>query len=176
MFSQPPATDGALTVWLAGNKYMLETVVSNEGKQRMRIINATLLGACLASLPVVNSFANVYRPFTTLSTSIDASAKHRALPDFPLVERSGNKITLAGLCGKIWIADFIYTHCTDTCPLQGAGMAKLQDRWMKEGKLKLVSFSVDPERDTPRLLSEYAKRSKADANRWLFLTGRNIII
>jgi protein SCO1/2 len=50
-------------------------------------------------------------------------------------------------------------------------MAKLQEQWINERDLKLVSFSVDPERDTPQVLSDYAKRFKADANSWLFLTG-----
>jgi protein SCO1 len=93
------------------------------------------------------------------------------VPEFSLVERSGKAVTLAGLRGKMWIADFIYTSCTDTCPLQSAEMAKLQERWSSRGDLVLVSFSVDPVRDTPLVLSRYAQHFQADANRWLFLTG-----
>ena len=137
----------------------------------MQIINAAVLGASLVSLLPANCFAHSPLSFTVLSTSIGRSARHRALSDFSLIERSGKKIGLADLRGKVWIADFIYTHCPDTCPMQTADMAKLQDRWAKESELKLVSFSVDPERDTPTVLSEYAKRFKADSNRWLFLTG-----
>lgn len=137
----------------------------------MKATSVTFLGAWLAFLPAANSLAAGSLPFAILSTSIDASAKHRALPDFSLVERSGKKITLANLRGKVWVADFIYTHCDDTCPMQTADMAKLQDRWMNQGELELVTFSVDPDRDTPRVLAAYAKRFKADADRWLFLTG-----
>ena len=133
------------------------------------ILGVTLLAACLTCAPQV--FAKDSLPFTILSKSIDAPAKHRSLPDFSLVERSGKKITLTDLRGKIWIADFIYTHCTDTCPLQTADMAKLQDQWINDNEVKLVSVSVDPERDTPRVLSKYAARFKADGKRWLFLTG-----
>jgi len=140
-------------------------------KQQMKIINVTLLGACLTSLPTVSSFAKGPLPFMILSTSIDATARRRALPEFSLVERSGKKITLAELRGKVWIADFIYTNCADTCPLQTADMAKLQEHWINESDLELVSFSIDPERDTPRVLLRYAARFKADAKRWLFLTG-----
>jgi cytochrome oxidase Cu insertion factor (SCO1/SenC/PrrC family) len=50
-------------------------------------------------------------------------------------------------------------------------MAKLQEQWINESDLELVSFSIDPERDTLRVLSQYAGRFKADAKRWLFLTG-----
>ena len=93
------------------------------------------------------------------------------VPEFSLAERNGKTVTLAELRGKVWIADFIYTSCTDTCPLQSAEMAKLQEQWSKQPDIELVSFSVDPERDTPQVLARYAEHFKADANRWLFLTG-----
>jgi len=94
-----------------------------------------------------------------------------AVPEFSLTERSGKRITLADLRGKIWVADFIYTTCKDTCPLQTAEMAKLQEQWSDQSNLKLVSFSVDPDRDTPQVLTRYAENFKADRDRWLFLTG-----
>ncbi len=93
------------------------------------------------------------------------------LPDFSLTERNGQEITLAALRGKVWIANFIYTHCTDTCPLQSARMARLQAEFSAEPDLRLVSITVDPEADTPGVLAEYAGRFGADRDRWLFLTG-----
>jgi len=98
-------------------------------------------------------------------------ATYGPVPEFSLIERSGKATTLSDLRGAIWIADFIYTTCTDTCPLQTAEMAKLQDEWKDKSGLKLVSFSVDPEKDTTKVLSSYADRYKADSQRWLFLTG-----
>jgi protein SCO1/2 len=97
--------------------------------------------------------------------------RSRPLPEFVLTERSGRPISLADLRGKIWIVDFIYTQCTDTCPLQTAEMAKLQDLWVNDRDLRLVSISVDPEKDTPKILARYAARFHADTQRWLFLTG-----
>jgi protein SCO1/2 len=93
------------------------------------------------------------------------------LPDFSFVERSGRTVSLADLRGKVWIANFIYTHCTDTCPLQSARLAALQDDFAGERDLRLVSITVDPARDTPKVLAEYAARYGADPDRWLFLTG-----
>jgi protein SCO1/2 len=93
-----------------------------------------------------------------------------AVPEFSLVERSGKTVRLADLRGKIWIADFIYTTCQDTCPMQSAAMSKLQEQWADKPNVGLVSFSVDPERDTPQVLTRYADRFKA-RDRWLFLTG-----
>jgi protein SCO1/2 len=97
--------------------------------------------------------------------------RYGTVPEFSLVERGGKTITLADLRGSIWIADFIYTTCQDTCPMQTAEMAQLQEQWKDRPGLKLVSFSVDPEKDTTEVLSRYADRYKADAGRWLFLTG-----
>jgi protein SCO1/2 len=128
----------------------------------MKFVGVTLLVTCMACAATV--FAKDSLPFTILSTSIDAPMKPRQLPDFSLVERSGKKITLSDLRGKVWIADFVYTHCTDTCPLQSADMAKLQERWMNESDVELVSFSIDPGRDTPHVLSQYANRLKPMPN------------
>ena len=93
------------------------------------------------------------------------------VPDFSLVERGGRRVTLAELRGKVWIVNFIYTHCTDTCPLQSAQMARLQEGFSAEPDLRLLSITVDPEQDTPKVLADYAGRFGADRDRWLFLTG-----
>jgi cytochrome oxidase Cu insertion factor (SCO1/SenC/PrrC family) len=94
------------------------------------------------------------------------------VPDFAFTERSGRTVSLDQLRGKIWIADFIYTTCTDTCPLQTAMMARLQQEYIDKPEIQFVSFSVDPERDTPPVLTAYAAKHQADAARWYFLTGQ----
>jgi len=93
------------------------------------------------------------------------------LPNFLFVERSGRTVSLADFWGKVWIANFIYTHCTDTCPLQSARLAALQDDFAGERDLRFVSITVDPARDTPKVLAKYAARYGADPDRWWFLTG-----
>ena len=136
----------------------------------MKFIESFLLAVSVAAMPS-GGFAKEPPPFAHVSISMDGAAPRRTVPDFSLIERSGKKVTLADLRGQAWIADFIYTKCTDTCPLQTADMARLQDRWLNEKELNLVSFSVDPEHDTPPVLSRYAARFKADPKRWLFVTG-----
>jgi protein SCO1/2 len=93
------------------------------------------------------------------------------VPDFSLIERGGRQVRLSDLAGKVWITNFMYTHCQDTCPLQTAEMAKFQTDFAEEKDLWLVSITVDPVRDTPEVLSRFAKRYGADPERWLFLTG-----
>ncbi len=93
------------------------------------------------------------------------------VPSFALIERSGKEITLKDLGGRVWVADFIWTRCPDVCPLMSGLMARLQTEFADEPKFRLVSISVDPEYDTPAVLARYAARYRADADRWLFLTG-----
>ncbi len=96
---------------------------------------------------------------------------YSVLPDFRLLERSGQPFGLSDLRGKVWVANLFFAHCTDACPLETAEMARLQAEFAGEPDLRLVSISVDPERDTPEVLARYADRKGADPERWLFLTG-----
>lgn len=94
-------------------------------------------------------------------------------PDFQLTERSGKPFAKADLNGSVWIADFIFTRCPGLCPLLSTRMATLQQKLNETtGRpVRLVSFSVDPEWDTPERLREYATRYQAHPDQWLFLTG-----
>jgi cytochrome oxidase Cu insertion factor (SCO1/SenC/PrrC family) len=94
-----------------------------------------------------------------------------SLQDFSLTDPSRRTITRADLLGTVWVANFIYTRCTDTCPLQSARMAALQRDFPDERGLRFLSITVDPRRDTPAVLDRYASRYEADRERWWFLTG-----
>lgn len=94
------------------------------------------------------------------------------VPDFALTERSGRTVTRRDLAGEPWVADFVFTHCSGVCPILSGRMARLQKALRDEGlAARLVSFSVDPTRDTPAVLAAYAQSFGADPHRWLFLTG-----
>jgi cytochrome oxidase Cu insertion factor (SCO1/SenC/PrrC family)/uncharacterized membrane protein YozB (DUF420 family) len=93
------------------------------------------------------------------------------LPDFTLTERSGREVRKSDLAGKVWVASFIFTRCTGPCPHVTATMARLQDDFAGDPDVRLVTFTVDPEHDTPEVLRKYADGHGADPERWLFLTG-----
>ena len=93
------------------------------------------------------------------------------VPDFMLQERSGVAITKNDLLGKIWVVGFIYTQCAEECPLMSNRMARLQETYATAPDFRLVSITVDPEHDTPAVLSQYASGFGAHPQRWLFLTG-----
>ena len=97
-------------------------------------------------------------------------------PDFVLTSQDGGPISSADLRGKVWVASFVYTSCTDVCLLLTPRMRSLQrllaaQGLLNNGRVALVSFSVDPEQDTPEALRKYAARYEADLATWTFLTG-----
>jgi protein SCO1/2 len=92
-------------------------------------------------------------------------------PDFSLTERSSQKFSKSDLLGRPWIADFIFTSCAGQCPLMSLQMKKLQALFASETGFRFVSFTVDPDRDTPEVLARYADRYRAEGGRWFFLTG-----
>lgn len=94
------------------------------------------------------------------------------LPAFTLKDQHGQPISAAALRGKVWAANFIFTSCPDVCPVLTRQMGLLRKRALSEGlALRYVSFSVDPETDTPEVLASYAKRHGAAFDDWSFLTG-----
>ncbi len=98
-------------------------------------------------------------------------ADYGAVPPFSLTEAGGRIVTLADLAGSIWVADFIFTRCAGSCPMMTSRMASLSRSLEARSDIKLVSFTVDPERDSVDVLSKYAKLAGADPGQWLFLTG-----
>ena len=91
------------------------------------------------------------------------------VPDFRLLERSGQAVTRGDLLGRPWVADFIFTSCAGVCPAMTARMARLR-REAPAGQVRFVSFTVDPARDTPEVLARYAAKAGAGPD-WLFVTG-----
>ena len=93
------------------------------------------------------------------------------VPDFSLIQANGEKFTNADLKGKVWAADFIFTRCSGICPLMSGRMSSIANELQGEPDMRFVSFSVDPDYDTPEILAKYAERFKAPSGRWIFLTG-----
>jgi len=88
---------------------------------------------------------------------------------FNLVDQDGKPFASQDLHGRPWAAAFIFTNCGSSCPLMTETMASLQKKLAPQ--VMLVSFSVDPESDTPAVLKRYAAVHKADESRWRFVTG-----
>jgi protein SCO1/2 len=97
-------------------------------------------------------------------------SSYGTLPSFELVNQDSQPFGSAQLAGKIWIADFIFTSCPGPCPIISSRMSELQ-KPLEKTDIHLVSFTVDPEKDTPEVLRAYAEKLHAQLKRWDFLTG-----
>jgi protein SCO1/2 len=122
----------------------------------------TLLVIALVAVVAATAIDRLRRP--------EPPAVFDPVPAFSLTNRDGRAVRLQDLHGKPWIADFIFTTCPASCPMMTARMAKLDRELPKDLDVRLVSFSVDPARDTPQVLQRYAQSYQAP-DRWLFLTG-----
>ncbi len=91
--------------------------------------------------------------------------------DFALLDENGANVSAASLRGSVWVADFFFTRCPTICPRITRRMRALQVAAAGHTSLTLVSFSVDPENDTPPALLAYAQKYDADLHNWRFLTG-----
>jgi protein SCO1/2 len=94
-----------------------------------------------------------------------------SVPEFQLVDSQGRKFDSKALTGKVWVADFIYTHCPGPCPRMTSQMHSVEKQTSGDTDLRLVSFTVDPARDTPPVLNEFAQRFGGPSDQWFFLTG-----
>ncbi len=96
------------------------------------------------------------------------------VPDITLVNQDGTKVKLKTLLesGEPVIVDFIFGTCTTICPVLSAGYANLQLKLPDQAtKVRLVSISIDPENDTPKVMRDYLKRYRAKPG-WDFFTGK----
>jgi len=112
------------------------------------------------------------------------------LPEFRLVDSTGEAFGSRELAGRVYVVNFIFTRCQLTCPEQTRRMATFQKRLAREiehqhssderggpkhflwDQVRIVSLSVDPASDTPEVLTRYADNYGADLSNWSFLTGK----
>jgi protein SCO1/2 len=100
----------------------------------------------------------------------------RPAPDFTLNDQDGRRLSRDDLKGKVWLASFVFTTCTGTCPETTLRLGLVQRALKRrgllaKGEVRLVSITLDPERDRPEVLRRYAQLYEADPAAWRFLTG-----
>ncbi len=135
-------------------------------KPRRGFLNPWFLAA-LAGLVLIPAL----RPLLRIEP--DPPPVLRQLPEWRLVDQDGEDFGSADLAGDVYVASFVFTRCATVCPRLTAEVSRLQRRYREEGVdgVRLVSFSVDPEHDTPERLRDYAGRRSLDLERWRLVTG-----
>jgi protein SCO1 len=120
-----------------------------------------LLVALLALLTALVVLPSASKPLPVLGS----------MSEFALTDQNNQPVTLASLRGEVWIADVIFTRCAGQCPVMSAHMQEIQDALPANLPVKLVSFTTDPDFDTPAVLKNYGARFGARDGQWMFLTG-----
>lgn len=112
-----------------------------------------------------------------LPALLSFSCRHRsdlprlfAVPSATLIDPSGRPVSLDANKGYVTVYDFIFTSCTGSCPIMTNNMRALVKKVPRDVPVRFVSISVDPARDTPAVLADYARKVRTD-ERWTFLTG-----
>ncbi len=97
--------------------------------------------------------------------------EYGTVPPFTMTDSQDRKFAGQTLAGKVWIADVIYTNCPAECPRMTAQMHRLERQLQGRPDVWLVSFSVDPQRDSPAVLNKFAHHFGGPTSQWIFLTG-----
>ena len=93
------------------------------------------------------------------------------IPAFTLVDQTGSEFPSSELDGKVWVASFLYSTCPGPCPRIVGRLSEIDRRLAGESAFRMVSFTVDPEADTPEVLGIYGKTHAILPSRWKLLTG-----
>ncbi|HEX4988521.1 MAG TPA: SCO family protein [Candidatus Binatia bacterium] len=132
--------------------------------------NKLLLGLLFLVLLPVDLHAHV--PGAPREVPPTSATPNTKAPEYVLLNQEGNRFESTKLHGKVVVLNFIFTTCTDVCPLFTANLAELQRTLKNEqSNVFLVSITTDPEVDSPKVLKSYAQRYGADFQNWAFLTG-----
>ena len=97
---------------------------------------------------------------------------YATVPSFHLVDQAGQPISREQLDDRVWVADFIFTRCAGQCPMMTSQMARLVQHLKGDESVAFISFTVDPDHDSPTVLAGYAQQAGASGSRWRFVTGK----
>lgn len=136
----------------------------------------TLWKATLIAIPIVTLLLLLWLQQLKVNALRERTvSSFGTVPEFTLTNQDGKTFGSADLRGKVWIADFVYSTCPGPCPMISSRMSELQQP-LEKTDVHLVSFSVDPAKDTPQVLRAYAEKLQAQPGRWDFLTGPQSMI
>lgn len=141
------------------------------GARKYLVLFALLILPTILYLYLIQGKHNfAHLPYVTYVND-DGDLVVRKAPRFELTDQNGAPLSSADVLGKIYVVDFFFTSCPSICPIMTANLTKIHERFAHYDDLELLSLTVDPKRDTPQTLKEYATARKIDSPKWHFLTG-----
>ncbi|CAN5169920.1 hypothetical protein BH09BAC5_BH09BAC5_19730 [soil metagenome] len=105
------------------------------------------------------------------STDANGDTCYHTIPEVELTAQNGKSFSTSSYKGKVSLTDFFFANCQGICPRMTNQFSRVQNAFKGNPDFKMVSFTVDPLRDTAEFLQEYAERFHADTSQWKFVTG-----
>jgi protein SCO1 len=97
---------------------------------------------------------------------------YHVIPDYSLIDQDGKPFKGRSLKGNIYVADFFFTSCPSTCPKMTNQLKRVQEAYVSNDEIKIVSYTVDPGHDSVTVLNDFARRNGAIPGKWFFVTGQ----
>ncbi|SNR34929.1 SCO family protein [Lutibacter flavus] len=117
----------------------------------------------------------VYNPSDLNPELVDKSLRnkneHHTVSDFNLINQNGEIITQDNYKNKIYVTDFFFTRCESICPIMTGNMAKIQEAFLNNDDVMILSLSVTPDIDSIPVLREYAIKKGVIDSKWNVTTG-----
>ncbi len=132
---------------------------------------ATPLLIIIASLSACKQEDTSPLPILGVKEFINGDTVYHKIPAFDFITQDSLPISNADFTDKLYVADFFFMSCPSICPKVKQQMLRIYNRYEDNSKLKLVSHTLDPKRDTPERLKMYAQNLGVETDKWMFLTG-----
>ncbi len=110
-------------------------------------------------------------PYLGQKTVEDGVTVYHTVPDWKFMDQDSSHLTNSELSKYVYVADFFFTNCPSICPKVTKEMLKIYEEFEHEERIKLVSFTLDPKRDSPERLKLYAQNLDVNTDKWIFLHG-----
>lgn len=144
------------------------------------LVIASVIAALLASCtgkPELKSNDSVQGPQKLMlyypldSVNAAGDSLYLTIPDHKLLTQTGDTFSLANVRGKVYAVNFFFADCRNICPKMNAQFTGVQNQFLNEDRVKLVSYTINPDADSVPVMAGYAERFKAVKDKWYFLTG-----
>jgi len=159
--------------------YLLEKTIVSLNQMKHKVL-AILIP--IATMLVITSCLEtskrqlpIYKPSDLnpglVDKSLQDSNENHTVADFKLINQNGRTITQDDYKGKIYVTDFFFTRCLTFCPIMTRNMVKVQEAFIDNDDIMLLSLSVTPEIDSIPILREYANKRGVIDTKWNITTG-----
>ena len=127
------------------------------------------------NMPTDEKELEVINPIDLNSEMVDVElrtkGKDHYIADFDLINQEGEAFSSRSVSKKIWVVEYFFASCMGICPIMNEQMKRIQSAYYSDTNVVILSFTVDPENDTPKVLKEYANAHESVDGKWFFLTG-----